>query len=628
MPLARPSTRQKGDDAVSQMDDAALLRRFEPVLRYTRGERFFPIEVDDYVRQSSLWVQRPGEDARCLVPEGELTLDELSKPRADGFDAVYFLKFIEPMNIVELVAYRLKQMRDQIAGVYRQARFRAGRGRLARVGYLSRLIDALFSLTLLARGRVSGDTSVAASITYQRMMEERERYVYYGRVVRRKTWTVLQYWFFYPFNCWRSGFFGVNDHEADWEMLCVYLCPDDDRPAWVAYASHDFSGDDLRRRWDDPELERVGEHPVVYAGAGSHASYFVKGEYLTELEIAFLAPVRRILDRLQLWWHRMMRQTGDRRLGRQGVSATLRVPFVDYARGDGLSIGPEQEKEWDDPQLLDPTPGWALHYRGLWGLYAHDPIAGENAPAGPLYNRDGRMRRAWYDPVGWAGLDKVLPFSQQLTWLRERAAQIDARRFDLEQEIASKTEELLGLGIQKVALEGQPHLEALHAETTVQAAALSAEIDDLRGRLAVDNTLLEAFDLHSRRLEAGIRQPAQAHLMHPHRPASDVELRLGGLAETWAATSVGLVMVGFVILVLFARQYLAVGVTAMVMVIVLMEAGFRRRLYQFMARATSALALVCSLILIYEFFWPIMVAGVLLAGGYLTIENLRELVRR
>jgi hypothetical protein len=613
---------------LSQKDDVALLRQFEPVIRYTRGERFFPMEVDAYVRESSLWVQRLGEDARCLIPEGELTLDELSEPRADGFDAVYFLKFIEPMNIAELAAYRLKQVRDQIAGIHKRARFRAGRGRLARVGYLSRLIDALFSLTLLARGRVSGDTSVAASITYQRMMEEYERYVYYGRVVRQKTWTVLQYWFFYPFNCWRSGFFGVNDHEADWEMLCVYICPDDDRPAWVAYASHDYAGDDLRRRWDDPELEKVGEHPVVYAGAGSHASYFVKGEYLTELEIAFLAPVRRILDRLQIWWRGMLRQSGSPESRRRRVSATLRVPFVDYARGDGLSIGPEQEKQWEDPRLLDPIPEWALCYRGLWGLYAHDPIAGENAPAGPLYNRDGTVRRAWYDPIGWAGLDKVLPFSQQLMQLRERAAQVRADRLELKQQIETKSGELLGLGVQKVALEGQPHLEALHAKTVAQAETLSVEIDDLQGRLGIDDTLLEAFDLHRKRLETGIRQPVQAHLTHPHRPASDVELRLGSLAEAWAATSVGLVMVGFVVLVLLARQYLAVGVTAMAMVILVIEAGFRRRLHRFIARATIILALISALVLVYEFFWPIMVAGVLLAGGYLTIENLRELLRR
>jgi hypothetical protein len=67
-------------------------------------------------------------------------------------------------------------------------------------------------------------------------------------------------------------------------MICVYLSEwptGEITPEWVAFASHDQSGDEVRRRWDDPELEKTGEHPVVYAGAGSHASYFAAGEYLT-----------------------------------------------------------------------------------------------------------------------------------------------------------------------------------------------------------------------------------------------------------------------------------------------------------------------------------------------------------
>ena len=40
--------------------------------------------------------------------------------------------------------------------------FRAGRGRLARVGYISRFVDALYSIALLARGRVPGEAAAAA----------------------------------------------------------------------------------------------------------------------------------------------------------------------------------------------------------------------------------------------------------------------------------------------------------------------------------------------------------------------------------------------------------------------------------------------------------------------------------
>lgn len=77
------------------------------------------------------------------------------------------------------------------------------------------------------------------------------RRVYYARVVREGGYIILHYMFFYPMNDWRSSFYGVNDHESDWEQIFIYLADDNQdhpTPRWVAYASHDFTGDDLRRR--------------------------------------------------------------------------------------------------------------------------------------------------------------------------------------------------------------------------------------------------------------------------------------------------------------------------------------------------------------------------------------------
>jgi len=34
--------------------DLELLRRFEPAIRYTKGEAFFPMDVGRYVQKSSL----------------------------------------------------------------------------------------------------------------------------------------------------------------------------------------------------------------------------------------------------------------------------------------------------------------------------------------------------------------------------------------------------------------------------------------------------------------------------------------------------------------------------------------------------------------------------------------------
>jgi hypothetical protein len=264
------------------------------------------------------------------VPEGELTLAKLAEPRLADFGTVYFLKFIEPLNIGELAAYAVQH---ELGQKDPREVFLAGGGRLARVGYGSRFVAALFSISLLARGRVPGDTAAAAAKDFQRLLADDPRHVYYGRVVRQGGWIALQYWFFYPFNNWRSGFFGVNDHEADWEMICVYLSSSADgavQPHWAAYASHDFSGDDLRRRWDDPELEKVGEHPIIYAGAGSHSSYFERGEYLAELELPFLSPLVRLADDVEAFWRRLMREHVTPGRVETGRSFNIfRIPFVD-----------------------------------------------------------------------------------------------------------------------------------------------------------------------------------------------------------------------------------------------------------------------------------------------------------
>jgi len=616
---------------MSATADRALLRRFEPVIHFTRGESFFPMAVEPYVAVSSLWVQRPDESPVCLVPEGELTLDKLAQPRAGGSEAIYYLKFIEPLNIRKMAAYRIQRARRGLTKRDAPDVFRAGRGRLARVGYLSRLVDALFSLTLLARGRVPGATAVAATREYRRILAEGAHHCYYGRVVRQNGWVALQYWFFYPFNNWRSGFFGANDHEADWEMVTVYCSEPGAKeihPEWVAYASHDFSGDDLRRRWDDPELAKVGEHPVIYAGAGSHASYYAPGEYLAEMELLFLSPLVRLVEGLT----RVVRKALGWGQGDQIEPAdrarfnVFRIPFVDYARGDGLSIGPGQDREWDEPCTMDPTPAWALNYRGLWGLYARDPAAGENAPAGPLYNRDGTMRRAWYDPLGWAGLDKLLPPDRARTRLQERQEAIDARRAELVETISQKSRELAGLGMEAQALQGHPHLKKLHAAHQERIGALSEELDKLRAQAASDDALCEALGLYDECLQAGERGPLRAHIRRAHRPASEDELRFSRLAEMWAAISVGLMMVGFVALVLFYRQHLIAGLVAMVSLIVFIESSFRGRLPRLIASVTIGLALVSALVLLFEFFWPIVALGVLLGGSYVIWENVRELL--
>ena len=607
--------------------DRALLRRFEPVIRYTRGELFFPMDIERYLEACSLWMQKPRQDPVCLVPEGYLTVERLSEPVPRSFGTVYYLKFIEPLNIRELASYKLQEgfrKKDPVDV------FRAGRGRLARVGYGSRFVDALFSLSLLARGRVPGDTAAAAALAFQQITEKEEKNCYYGRIVRQNGWIILQYWFFYPFNNWRSGFYGANDHESDWEMICVYLYEETEGgfcPEWVAYASHDFTGDDLRRRWDDPELEKMGEHPVIYAGAGSHASYFRAGEYLAEIELSILLPLVRLADYWMHFWSRLRRQVrGEQDENQNKYSFNLfRIPFVDYARGDGVTLGPGGDKTWSDLILLSPPPDWALGYRGLWGLYARDPVAGENAPAGPVYYRNGSVRWSWYDPLGWCGLDKVPPPHRALEYARERTQAIHLKRQELSEQIDFKNKELFDLGIESAAMQGHPHLAQAYSAHQERMSTLKDQIKNFRSEYAEQGALLEAMKDYMEQLALGERGSPREHIRRAHNPASDVGLRMSRIAEAWSAVSIGLFLLSFVGIVLFARQYLAWGLVAVVAFVSFAEAFFRRQLPQLISWLSAGLALFAAAILIYEFYLTIIIAAVLLAGGYIMWENVREL---
>jgi hypothetical protein len=302
---------------------------------------------------------------------------------------------------------------------------------------------------------------------------------------------------------------------------------------------------------------------------------------------------------------------------------------VDYARGDGMAIGPGGDKEWDPPRLmLDPPPAWVSGYRGLWGLYARDPFQGEDAPAGPMYNRDKSVGRAWYDPVGWAGLDKVPPPTEALEAVFDRRRGIEARCATLRTEIHEKSRRLKELGVEVAAMRDRSHLDAPYEEATKRLGGLSKELNRLRARLATDEAVSESLKDYADRLRAGEGEPARTHITRAHRPASEAELRVSRMAEAWAAASVSLMLISFVGIALFEREHLISMLVFSIALFAFVEAGFRGRLVNLISSANIGLAVVATLVIVYEFFWHLVVAAVLILGLYVLWDNLRELRRR
>ncbi|MBV9685469.1 MAG: hypothetical protein JO046_26995 [Solirubrobacterales bacterium] len=131
-------------DGRARDDDLRLLRAYEPIVRYTQGELFFPTAVGAYVAQCSLWAGARGGAPTLVVPAGELTLERLSEEGVAHRDRALFLRFVEkPLGRAEYMRWRLIP-RDRLSSA----------GRLTTTGVFGRLMDAGLRASLLLRGKV------------------------------------------------------------------------------------------------------------------------------------------------------------------------------------------------------------------------------------------------------------------------------------------------------------------------------------------------------------------------------------------------------------------------------------------------------------------------------------------
>lgn len=585
-------------------DDLALLRAFEPVVRFTEGEYFFPVSVERYVQQATLWADPEHGAGDVRAPAGTLSLADLGSRSTTTQGLGESLSGIVDGESKDHATIPAKD---------RPPRLKGG-SRLASVGLLARLIDALNRVSLLFRGSVPGG-SAARSYLLQRDHLAPEEPTYYGRVIHEGDWVICQYWFFYAFNNWRSAFGGVNEHEADWEQVTVYLDGTGEgeqdgwpAPRWVVFSAHDETGDDLRRRWDDPDLTVVGgRHPVVFSGAGSHSGAYLAGDYLITVPAptlgGFVKAVRWIARALTPW-------------SPEG-STGLGIPYVDYARGDGRTIGPGGD-DWRAVQIDRETP-WVRDYRGLWGHDTRDRLGGERGPAGPRYERNGAVRESWADPLGWAGMAKVAPNAAIATRLMAaRADQLGRRTDELRIEIATARTRLetAAAGLAPSA----PEVRALGEEEErvlamrMELAGLDDDRDRILDQLAADS--MAEPDPH-------------AHLRHRRTPLVALRgLRSRALAG-WAVVS-GPVILWAVGEIIRPTEGVSFTYTLMGWIVVLLsiEGLLRGKFLAAMSRLVSVVVIV--VVLYYAVAdWRLVIGwGFAGAALLLLVVNLRDAFKR
>ena len=579
----------------STSEAGCLLARFEPVIRFNQGEYFLPASVEAFVGSCELRERTGPGRTRQLAAAGTIDLDRLVE-LTSGVVARHYLRLVsEPPTWKESLLWKHRHDRP---------RFRA-ETRLGRVGVVTRLLDAAARASLLTRGRTPrGSQAVAATLDRDR--PDHGDHPYYGRVLHSAGYTVLQYWYFAFFNDWRSRAYGVNDHEGDWEQVTVYLVGDTDpTPAWVAFSAHDEVGADLRRRWGDPDVTLVGEHPVVHAGLGSHAGAALAGEYLVTVRSSRLSRVRAVIGAvsrfLQPW------TTADE------AGTGVGVPYVEYARGDGVAIGPGTDNSWRQVVVDDETP-WVRDYTGLWGDDTNDRFGGERGPAGPRYERDGTVRTSWSDPVGWAALDEVSPSASDHTEVvRSRLADIDTELLQIE---AERNEKRLRLRADSIA-DG--------SSTT----SLQQQLVGLSARAT-------AMGDEQRRLRTALETPPvvvhpHAHLRHRAMPLPTESRDRRRLLRIWATLSTPLLFLILSVFVSSDGPSLMFSALTGLLIVTGIEALTRGHLRSYVIRIVAGAVLVVAgwlLVLGLLESWRAVAVGILVAtAAFFLVANLRELRR-
>ena len=181
-------------------------------------------------------------------------------------------------------------------------------------------------------------------------------------------YTVLQYWIFYYFNDWR------NFHEGDWELVQLNfpgftakeLLESGTEPLFAAYSQHQ-SGQQMP--WTEMMNRGLieGSNPIVYVARGSHANYFVPGNFWSGLD------------------------------------------FDDTGLSSWEVLRPEQLDVVLLPKVEGETEGteW-LSFRGYWGEYLGFSISvqglkfWQRGPFGPPWGDGEQRNKKWEHPDEWA----------------------------------------------------------------------------------------------------------------------------------------------------------------------------------------------------------------------------------
>jgi hypothetical protein len=227
--------------------------------------------------------------------------------------------------------------------------------------------------------------------------------------------------------------------------------------------------------------------------------------------------------------------------------------------------------------------------------------------------------------VGWTGLDKVPPPTQTAEVLAQQQDRLRLEHDELTARIADVAAVLAGLALEATAMRGVPAERARSATLRRRLDETEAELGRCKAKRAANEVAQEHCTALAAQVAAGNLGDPRSHLQRPALPSSPADVRLGRLAAIWSAISVGVLLLGVAALTLFSTD-LAPGIAALLGTYGFFEALFHRDVQLWIVRLVVGLAVVTTLVLLLQFFQPIMLGIVALVGIFIIVDNVREVL--
>ncbi len=256
------------------------------------------------------------------------------------------------------------------------------------------------------------------------------------------------------------------------------------------------------------------------------------------------------------------------------------------------------------------------------------PVRRRTRPGRPQDTRTGSVRQAWYDPLGFAGLSKVAPPSRRIADLQARVGELTTQRGALVTEADALAATLPGLEQEVASLRETSGLERYATARSTELTEGEVKLGGLR-QVAVELTgAIAAAERRTVDLQAGRLEDPRAHLHHASVPEVPAESERRAYGETWAALNVGLLVAALAVIVWFRILPPLGAVVVLFAAYLAVEAFFSRRVQGLVLRISVFLAIITALILAFEFAREIVLAGLLLLGVLLILDNIGEVRRR